>query len=215
LGNNSDRLDVSGAVKLLAEVHQHVARYVATMQPSGQAVPATAAAAARRKQQQHPWQPQSQQQASKPPDMEAPDDHLPSQPHSWPPKTGAPSHKLQRQARRAAGGRNAKAAALWQELGRASYMLAALSASGLIPDYLPTAHMHAPDARATLCNQLQAAGEMTSSGSRRGSLPAADLDQPVGCQLSGSEPRMLQELHWLLTAAAVGTAEAQMALADR
>jgi hypothetical protein len=214
LGNNSDRLDVPGALKLLEEVHQHIARYVAIMQPTGQ-VPATAAAAAKRKQQQHPWQAQSQQQASKQPDVQGPDDHLLYQSLSRPPSSGASSHELPRQARRVAGGRTAKAAALWQELGRASYTLAALSASGLITEYLPSAHMHAPGGRATLCNQLQSAGKMTSSSSRGDSLVEADLDQPTGCQVSSSEPRMLQELHWLLTAAAVGTVEAQMALADR
>jgi hypothetical protein len=91
-------------------------------------------------------------------------------------------------------------------------MLAALSASGLITEYLPLLHMHAPDGRATLCQQLQSAGKMTSSSRP---LAGAGRDQRLGCQLSGSEPRMLQELHWLLTAAAVGTVEAQMALADR
>lgn len=185
------------------------------MQPNRAATPATAAAVAMGKQRQHPWQPQSQQQNSQPPDMERLDDRRLYQPHSGPPSAGPPAHKLQSQAKHVAGGRNAKAAADWQELGRASYMLAALSASGLIPEYLPTARMHAPDGRAALCNQLQPAGKTTSGSNRADSLREADLDQPVGCQLSGSEPRMLQELHWLLTAAAVGTVEAQMALADR
>jgi hypothetical protein len=143
-----------------------------------------------------------------------------------------------RQSRRALRRNRARAAALRRTLGRASYTLAALSASGLTTQYLsPVAELSGEklgDVTAALCQQLaQAAAGLpagiadipghSSSSSSGGSLSSDHGSSADGgdassssCQIVvSSDPRVLRELQWLLTAATAGTMDAQLALADR
>lgn len=195
LGSDSGKLDVAGAVRLLRAVHTEVARSLGT------AVNASPPDGDTDAQQEQQHQEQQQEHAR--------------------PGAARGRRQMQQQARRAARVKKAKSAALWRDLGRASYMLAALSASGLISEYLPPPQLPAPAATAALCRQLQAVvGSAPSTdsfsvyGARR-RLFGSDSSQQPACKVASSDPAMQQELEWLVTAATAGTAEAQMALADR
>ncbi|KAF8065893.1 HRD3A [Scenedesmus sp. PABB004] len=86
-------------------------------------------------------------------------------------------------ARRARHGR--RHAAAWRPLGRAGFILAALSASGLVAEHLPP--------------PPPGAGDRDGDGDGAAQPPAAER----------------RELQWLEAAARVGYVEAQLALADR
>lgn len=198
LGSDSGRLDVGGAVGLLRAVHTEVARRLGT---AVNASPPDGDADAQQ-EQQHQEQHQEEQEHARP-------------------GAARGRRQMQQQTRRTARAKKAKSAALWRDLGRASYMLAALSASGLISEYLPPPQLPAPAATAALCRQLQAvvgSAPSTDSFSAHGArrrLFGSDSSQQPPCKVASSDPVILQELEWLVTAATAGTAEAQMALADR
>lgn len=190
-------LDVPGAVKLLSEVHAQLAQHLGTTatQPSEQSSSSA--------QEQHNLQPQLTQ-----PSLQRHGSQPPSAPAVQKQRTAAHPARLQ--------SKRAKAAFQLQDLGRASYMLAALSASGLISEYLPRTQIDAQAARAMLCEQLHTAAGKQAAVSRDGrSHMAVAQRHHTGCKLASSDPAVLQELEWLVTAAAAGTVEAQMALADR
>ena len=122
----------------------------------------------------------------------------------------------ERKTRRGTHHRKLRPAAAWQELGRASFTLAALSASGLVSEHLPVVHADVPAAVTALCSQLHAAAKNRTSPAAhaRGASSSSSSSSPA-CRVVSTDPRVLQELEWLHTAAAAGTVEAQMALADR
>lgn len=195
--NDSSMLDVPGAVQLLSEVHSQLAQHLGTTtmqrsEPSSSSAP-----------EHHNFHSQLTQR-----NLQQHGSHAPSAPAAQKQRAAANPARLQ--------SKRAKAASQLQDLGRASYMLAALSASGLISEHLPTKQLDAQAATAALCKQLHTAAGKQAAVSRDSSSHMAVAQQyHTGCKLASSDPAVLQELEWLVTAAAAGTMEAQMALADR
>lgn len=244
LGKDSCALDVAGAVQLLLQVHVAVSKHFGTAALNLTAS-ATDPASASSRQQGSLVKPSQQAQSpgqdshrqshqalsahSSSINHAAPQPAQPAAPAATGPKAGSIGRTSKRQKRRATRLRKARLAAAWQELGRASFTLAALSASGLIAEFLPPLphDLDAAAARASLCKQLQAAHTTTAAASagspdRKGgdsagsSSRSSSADRSDSCPVAPSmDTKALQELEWLVTAAAAGTAQAQMALADR
>jgi hypothetical protein len=125
-------------------------------------------------------------------------------------------------------------AVAWQPLGRAGFILAALSSSGLLTEYLPAPEANWQDFRdsssSTSSSSSSSAGRSGGGAlGPTGSTPSGEshsephsephrgsrASRPAVVPAPAAEAVAVQELAWLQTAAVAGHVDAQLALADR
>lgn len=229
LSNDSNILDVAGAVQTLMQVHEAIKLHLgaAAVHADLQSAGAQEGEADHSPLQQwHPQDPGPDASQEQP---------LPGPGNSEDVGGNRLVNAQGPRARRTQGPRVApplrrkvQAANQLKELGRASFMLAALSASGLISEHLPPPQNDGFIARDALCKQLLEPDNSLKPGGGRGKSrrraarsggqafsSTGSTSSSTDCKVVTTDGAALRELDWLLTAAQAGTLEAQMALADR
>jgi hypothetical protein len=118
-----------------------------------------------------------------------------------------------RQHHRPVHSRRPDKAATLAQLGRAGFLLAGFSASGLMHDYIPPPPPTPPPEAAA------AAATASGGSSEHSSSSSSSAGAGAGVRLVVAGPdatqAQLRELSWLETAAVAGHVNAQLALADR
>lgn len=226
LGNDSNSLDVAGAVQTLLQVHEALKLHMragavhADLQSAGGQEGEADHSPLQQWQSQDP-EPDSQEQS-----LPGPGNSEDSGGNRLV-NTQGPRARRRQSARPPPLRRKVQAANQLKELGRASFMLAALSASGLITEHLP-AQNDGFVIRDALCKQLMEPETNLKPGGGRGKSRrraargggqvfsnTGSSSSSADCKVVTTDGAALRELDWLLTAAQAGTLEAQMALADR